>query len=230
MPSTPLPNRPAALLCSRCAFMGHISLVSKIRSRQRLLQQSLSTNLWPPCTGVQPLRARSWFATFGGKISSSPFAGLDSKIGKAPTMLNLEAAGKDRDFVSNGRTAINLNPGRSQSWTVGDGNVSDRLSLTCPLEVDLVDSPTPSLAFSYGSSAMNQHLRAHQRDRLQMFQLHHLRSLQLTPPPAITADQFLAFSISLQLLRYSTSRIVSFSCRRRYAQTFRKSFALALAL
>jgi hypothetical protein len=44
-----------------------------------------------------------------GKNTSSPFAGLESKIRKAPTMLNLEAAIEDQDFVPNSCTAINPN-------------------------------------------------------------------------------------------------------------------------
>jgi hypothetical protein len=60
-----------------------------------------------------------------GKNTSLPFAG--SRVENKSyilTMLNLEAAIEDRDFVPNGRAAISPNLGRSHSWTAGDSNVS----------------------------------------------------------------------------------------------------------
>ena len=148
-PSTPLPDLPSALLCPRCAFMGALVLSAKF-----VQDKCYSNKAWAKLCGLPAWevsrceRALGW-RLWVGKNSSSPFAGLESKIGKAPTMLNLEAAIEDRDFVPNGRAAVNPNLGRSKSWTAGDSNVSGGLSSTCPPEVDFVDSPTPSLTYRF---------------------------------------------------------------------------------
>src|ERR1700748_189546 len=116
-PSTPLPNLPSVLLCPRHAFMGALVLSAKF-----VQDKCYSNKVWAKLCGL-PARevsrcecalgdALGW-RLLGRKNSSSPLAGLESKIRKPPTMLNLVDAIEDRKFVLDGRAATNPNLGRS---------------------------------------------------------------------------------------------------------------------
>src|ERR1700748_2368665 len=116
-PSKPLSNLPSVLLCPLCAFMGALVL-----SANFVQDKCYSNKVWAKLCGLPAREVNCCERTLGdalgwrlwvGKSSSSPFAGSESKIRKPSTTLNLEAAIEVRDFVPNGRAAINPNLSRS---------------------------------------------------------------------------------------------------------------------
>jgi len=160
-PSTPLPPLPSPLLCPRRAFMGALVLSAKF-----VQDKCYSNRAWAKLCGLPAREVSRCERALGdalgwrlwvGKDSLSPFARLESKVGRAPTMSNLGLLAVDdrKELFQPERTASPL--GRAHTWPSNEVyETSSTVALSTQstgTEIEMSFSPTPSLSYSSGSSS-----------------------------------------------------------------------------